>query len=143
MRSMIKSQKRANGGSTIFTTQTMTEAELLCDRIAIMVNGGFCCISNPEKLKKSLGGYNVTIGKNCEGYNKKEVEESLSSICEYKELNEGDDTFKLQLLQFKSLADIFGLCEELKGRGLLSDFWVSEMSLEDVFLICAMEQAAI
>lgn len=140
---MIKSQKRANGGSTIFTTQTMTEAELLCDRIAIMVNGGFCCISNPEKLKKSLGGFNVTVGKNCEGFDKKSIEENLRSICEFKELNDGEDNFKLQLIKFDSLAKVFALCDELKEAGLMNDFWVSEMSLEDVFLICAMEQGSL
>lgn len=52
---------RANNGSTMFITQTMSEAEALCDRIAIMVNGGLCCITETEKLKKLIGGYNLKI----------------------------------------------------------------------------------
>ena len=52
---------RANQGSTMFITQTMSEAESLCDRIAIMVNGGLCCITETEKLKKLVGGYNLKI----------------------------------------------------------------------------------
>lgn len=52
---------RANNGSTMFITQTMGEAEALCDRIAIMVNGGLCCITETEKLKKLVGGYNLKI----------------------------------------------------------------------------------
>jgi ABC-type multidrug transport system ATPase subunit len=39
----------------------MSEAEALCDRIAIMVNGGLCCITETEKLKKLVGGYNLKI----------------------------------------------------------------------------------
>lgn len=54
---------RSNGGSTIFTTQTMTEAEVLCDRIAIMVNGGLCCITEIENLKKLVGGYHLIVNK--------------------------------------------------------------------------------
>lgn len=52
---------RANNGSTMFITQTMSEAEHLCDRIAIMVNGGLCCITETEKLKKLVGGYNLKV----------------------------------------------------------------------------------
>jgi len=52
---------RANQGSTMFITQTMSEAETLCDRIAIMVNGGLCCISETENLKDLVGGYNLKI----------------------------------------------------------------------------------
>lgn len=47
----------------MFTTQTMTEAEALCDRIAIMVNGGLCCITETEKLKELVGGYHLIINK--------------------------------------------------------------------------------
>lgn len=64
MKSLIKAQMKANGGSTIFTTQTMTEAEALCDRIAIMVNGGVCCSTETEKLKELVGGYYLTINRN-------------------------------------------------------------------------------
>lgn len=39
----------------------MSEAEALCDRIAIMVNGGLCCITETEKLKKLVGGYILKI----------------------------------------------------------------------------------
>ena len=39
----------------------MNEAEALCDRIAILVNGGLCCVIPTEKLKKLIGGYNLKI----------------------------------------------------------------------------------
>jgi ABC-type multidrug transport system ATPase subunit len=63
LRSILKAQQRANKGSTLFTTQTMTEAELLCDRIAIMVNGGFCCLTNTKELKELAGGYHLIVTK--------------------------------------------------------------------------------
>lgn len=52
---------RARKGSTVFITQTMNEAEALCDRIAIMVHGGLCCVIPTQKLKKLIGGYNLKI----------------------------------------------------------------------------------
>ena len=61
---MIKCQQKSNKGSTIFITQTMSEAESLCDRIAIMVNGGLCCITETEKLKQLAGGYHLIISRN-------------------------------------------------------------------------------
>jgi ABC-type multidrug transport system ATPase subunit len=40
----------------------MQEAENLCDRIAIMVNGQLYCIGTPQELREKFGeGYNVLI----------------------------------------------------------------------------------
>lgn len=62
LRYLIKEQRKyVKDGSTIFTTHTMNEAELLCDRIAILVNGGYSCISNVHDLQRKAAGYNLTI----------------------------------------------------------------------------------
>lgn len=45
---------RARGISVILTTHYMDEAEVLCDRIAIMDNGKIIALDTPQKLIKAL-----------------------------------------------------------------------------------------
>lgn len=47
-------QIKAKGITVVLTTHYMDEAELLCDRIAIMDNGKIVTIDTPDKLIKSL-----------------------------------------------------------------------------------------
>ena len=59
------------------TTHSMEEAETLCQRIGILVNGQFKCLGTPNYIKEKYGyGYelNVTI----KGFNKN----ILKSLCE-------------------------------------------------------------
>jgi ABC-type multidrug transport system ATPase subunit len=37
----------------------MEEAEVLCDRLGIFVNGRLVCIGNPKQLTARYGGYYV------------------------------------------------------------------------------------
>ncbi|OUM60291.1 hypothetical protein PIROE2DRAFT_34199, partial [Piromyces sp. E2] len=48
---IIEQTKRMNDSAIILTTHSMEEAEQLCDRLAILVNGRLNCIGSPEHLK--------------------------------------------------------------------------------------------
>ncbi|KAJ8939521.1 hypothetical protein NQ314_011088, partial [Rhamnusium bicolor] len=53
---------RDNGKCIILTSHSMEEAEALCTRLAIMVNGIFKCLGSTQHLKhKFAEGYTVTI----------------------------------------------------------------------------------
>lgn len=39
------------GRSVVLTSHSMEECEALCTRLAIMVNGWFCCLGSPQHLK--------------------------------------------------------------------------------------------
>ncbi len=55
-------QLRKDFGTTIFiTTHDMSEADYLCDRIAIMDSGKIVVTGSPSQLKESLGGDVVTF----------------------------------------------------------------------------------
>jgi ATP-binding cassette, subfamily A (ABC1), member 3 len=65
-RSLFKLLKHLKDSAIMLTTHRMDEAEALCDRIAIMINGRFVCLGSPGHLKQKYGdGYhlNVTIGQ--------------------------------------------------------------------------------
>ncbi|MCY1377321.1 Vitamin B12 import ATP-binding protein BtuD [compost metagenome] len=47
-------QVRAKGISVVMTTHYMDEAEILCDRIAVMDNGKIVAIDTPKNLIKQL-----------------------------------------------------------------------------------------
>ncbi|HUI01015.1 MAG TPA: ABC transporter ATP-binding protein [Nitrososphaerales archaeon] len=55
-------QLRREFGTTIFiTTHDMSEADYLCDRVAIMDSGKIVAMGSPAQLKESLGGDVVTF----------------------------------------------------------------------------------
>lgn len=43
----------------LLTTHSMEEAEALCDRIGIFVDGKLMCLGSPKELKSRYGGYMV------------------------------------------------------------------------------------
>lgn len=59
---MLKSIIELRKTSTVLTTHTMSEAEQLCDKIGIMINGQFRCFGSLSQLKENFGsGYTITI----------------------------------------------------------------------------------
>lgn len=54
---MIKSAKQNK--AIVLTTHNMEEAEVLCDRLGIFVDGRLQVIGNPKNLSARYGGYLV------------------------------------------------------------------------------------
>lgn len=64
---MIKKMKMA---SVLLTTHRMDEAEQLCDKIAIMINGRFVVYGSPNYLKNAYGhGYTISMKQTKEKFN--------------------------------------------------------------------------
>jgi len=61
-RSLFNLLRKLKDSSVVLTTHRMDEAEALCDKIAIQVNGKFVCFGSPSHLKEKYGqGYKVDI----------------------------------------------------------------------------------
>ena len=54
---MVKNSK--DGRALILTTHSMEEAEMLCDRLGIFVDGQLVCIGNPKEITGRYAGYLV------------------------------------------------------------------------------------
>lgn len=53
----IRAAKR--GRAVVLTTHSMLEAEELCDRIGVFVDGALRCVGNPKELTARFGGFLV------------------------------------------------------------------------------------
>ncbi len=62
---VVKSSKR--GRAIVLTTHSMEEAEMLCDRLGIFVDGRLVCIGNPREITSRYGGYLVRWGLGLQG----------------------------------------------------------------------------
>ena len=57
-----KTSKKGKKSSVIMTTHSMDEAETLCQRMGIMVNGEFVCLGKASQIKETYGyGYEIDL----------------------------------------------------------------------------------
>ena len=52
---------RAEGGTILLTTHYMDEAEVLCDRVAIVDHGKIIALDTPKSLVTGLGAPKVVV----------------------------------------------------------------------------------
>jgi ABC-2 type transport system ATP-binding protein len=63
IREFIKKLNRENGTTVVITTHMMVDADLLCDRIAIVDHGKIVALDNSANLKKTISGADTAIIK--------------------------------------------------------------------------------
>ncbi|KAL6660836.1 hypothetical protein ACP70R_000220 [Stipagrostis hirtigluma subsp. patula] len=131
--SVVKEAKKNR--AILLTTHSMEEAEVLCDRLGIFVDGAFQCLGNPKELKARYGGtYVFTMTTSSE--HEQEVEQlvhrlspSASRICHIS----GTQKFELPKQEVK-IADVFHAVESAKGRFSIITWGLVDTTLEDVFI---------
>ncbi|KAL3528347.1 hypothetical protein ACH5RR_007669 [Cinchona calisaya] len=100
----------------ILTTHSMEEAEHLCDRIGIFVDGSFQCLGSPDELKDRYGGTCVfTMATSPQ--NEEDVED----------------------LRDVRLSDVFLAVKYAKERYRVEAWEIADTTLEDVFIKVATE----
>ncbi|XP_066327203.1 ABC transporter A family member 7-like isoform X3 [Miscanthus floridulus] len=131
--SVVKEAKRNR--AIILTTHSMEEAEVLCDRLGIFVDGGFQCLGNPKELKARYGGtYVLTMTTSSE--NEQEVEQivhRLSPNASRIYHISGTQKFELPKQDLK-IADVFHAVESAKRRFSIYAWGLVDTTLEDVFI---------
>ncbi len=61
IREFVKKLNRENGTTVVITTHMMVDADLLCDRIAIVDHGKIVALDTSTNLKKKISGADTTI----------------------------------------------------------------------------------
>uniref|UniRef100_F6USW1 ABC transporter domain-containing protein n=1 Tax=Ciona intestinalis TaxID=7719 RepID=F6USW1_CIOIN len=130
---------RSSGCSIVITSHSMEECEALCTRLAIMVNGKLRCLGGPQHLKSKFGeGYTIEMKvKSNPGLSKVYMEDNFPGST-LKDEHQGLLTYHVP--QYKvdgsnlNLSMVFELMEQGKSESKISDYTVSQTSLEQVFL---------
>ena len=131
----------------------MKDAEDLCDRVAILINGRLTCIDTVNNLRTKTGGVNISLHKNLLNPNQQleysNLVEIFSSLCP-ESLERGQpviiDSTERKIVFFATnvvqLSDKMAKLNVLKVNGTIHDFEISQRSLEDLFLTLARFQQA-
>lgn len=130
---VVKEAKRNR--AIILTTHSMEEAEVLCDRLGIFVDGDFQCLGNPKELKARYGGtyiFTVTTSPDQEQEVEKLVRQFSPSANKIYHLS-GTQKFELPKQEVK-ISHVFDAIEKAKRQLTIHAWGLVDTTLEDVFI---------
>jgi len=139
----IKKTKNVNDSAIIMTTHSMEEAENLCDRLAILVNGRLSCIGSPEYLKMKFGdSYILELqSPDLKNFHENIIEKGqLFGTNDYIMEKSSVDRVKYKVKMTHHLGHIFEVMEDCKKRGIVTDYSFNQTSLEQIFINFAKQQ---
>ncbi|KAL6603879.1 hypothetical protein ACP70R_044240 [Stipagrostis hirtigluma subsp. patula] len=119
----------------ILTTHSMEEAEALCDRLCIMVDGSLQCIGTPKEFIARYGGcYVLTITTQPEF--EREVENLVRKLSpSARKVYHLSGTQKYELSKQEArIADVFMAVENFKKRVEVQAWGLADTTMEDVFV---------
>ncbi|KAH9494888.1 ATP-binding cassette sub- A member 5 [Bulinus truncatus] len=140
--------KKTDKGA-ILTTHYMEEADALCDRVGIMVNGQLVCLGSTQHLKSKFGsGYILEVKLRCSESSLIEslmdrLEEHLRTVFTGLEKVERfleRAQYAIPREDVKSLGETFAILEKCKETHNLEEYNFSQSTLEQVFLHFAKKQ---
>ena len=127
----------------ILTTHNMEEAEVLCDRLGIFVDGRLEVIGNPKSLTQRYGGYLVFTLNTAPVFVERAavlVRERFPNAVESYRLS---GTVKYELpLSDVGASEVFRFVDALHGSIEVQDWGVTTVTLEEVFIKIAKQGGA-
>ncbi|XP_068308111.1 ABC transporter A family member 7-like isoform X2 [Pyrus communis] len=123
----------------ILTTHSMEEAEVLCDRLGVFVDGSLQCLGNPKELKARYGGsyvFTMTTSSNHEQEVENLVRRLSPSANRIYHLS-GTQKFELPKHEVR-ITDVFEAVENAKSRFTVFAWGLADTTLEDVFIKVAL-----
>jgi ABC-2 type transport system ATP-binding protein len=123
---------KASGGTSLLTTHYMDEAEILCDRVAIVDKGKVIALGTPRELIRSLGAEHVVEFAMSDGH-AAPSEAALRALPGVQDARREGDHWKLIAseihLAVPALLDALG-----ESRSALAQLSTHSATLEDVFV---------
>jgi len=132
--------------AVILTTHSMEECEALCSRIGILVNGALKCVGPSQHLKSRFGrGFQVDISTAAKDssaarafllqhFPDAEKLEDYGGNIKYKILHRGSRAMPDGSGRDWKLKDVFALVEAHKAAVHISEYSVSQTTLEQIFI---------
>ncbi len=138
---VIKEAKKQR--AIVLTTHAMEEAEELCDRLGIFVDGALRCVGNPKELTSRYGGF-LILTLTTPPLRTADAEAFVRQLAPNAALTyKLGGTMKFDLpLREVTLAKVFAAVTERKEQLGIVDWGVANMTLEEVFCKLAREVGA-
>ncbi|HKZ94920.1 MAG TPA: ATP-binding cassette domain-containing protein [Candidatus Bathyarchaeia archaeon] len=118
-------------GMTIFmTTHYLEEADMLCDRIAIIDHGKIVTVGAPEQLKEGLGGDIMTLSiKDA----KADITGVIQKVPKVKEVRKQDGTYRIKLQDGEETAPT--IIDAVRAEGYtVTRLSLTKPTLDEVYL---------
>ncbi|XP_064477189.1 phospholipid-transporting ATPase ABCA1-like [Ornithodoros turicata] len=133
--------------SIVLTSNSIRQCEVLCDRIALLLSGQFECIGTVDELKSKFGrGYTITVKTRQEYVDDSEFLEDLTHDMKQEFHNcELDHSFQ-GILEYRvgttytSWSEMFSKMASIQKRHRFKEFYVSDTTLEQIFVSYARKQ---
>ena len=133
IREFIKKLNRENGTTVIVTTHMMVDADLMCDRIAIIDHGKIVALDTSANLKKQLSGTKTTIIKlEITNLNPEIVETIRALKCADSVTQEASTHLKILVHGEEAFDSIIDAIRSKSGK--ITSIENLQPTLEDVFL---------
>jgi ABC-2 type transport system ATP-binding protein len=121
---------RASGATIVLTTHYMEEAEILCDRVAVMDRGKVIACDTPAALIAALGIEATVVARMSGGTLSQADLAAVPSVQDARVLGE-----RIELRTRDVQATLIGLLRLVEGKGItLAEMTSQQSTLEDVFL---------
>lgn len=138
-------QRTSRHSGTLLTTHALEEAETLCDRIAILVNGALKALGTARHLRNTYGrGYVVELHCASEAAADAALEAFAARYDDCETVSRLHGTLRLRIRQTHDVAlGVDDLCDTIQFIESLSDIEessVSQPTLEQVFIRFAAHQ---
>ena len=126
----IKLLKKEYQMTVFMTTHYLEEADMLCDRIAIIDHGKIVAIGTPSGLKEGLGGDIITVDIEDEGA---DVSNIIQRIPNVKEVRKQDGTYRIKVIDGEETAP--SIIESIRTEGhRVTRLSMSKPTLDEVYL---------
>ncbi|XP_012500398.1 PREDICTED: ATP-binding cassette sub-family A member 3-like [Propithecus coquereli] len=135
-------QARKSGKAIVINSHSMEECDVLCTRLAIMVQGKFVCLGSPQYLKNKFGNIYIlkvkfrtdAVENIIEGFKTLIAKVFPGSVLKHE--NQGILNYYIPRKD-NSWGKVFGILEKAKEQFDLEDYSISQITLEQVFLTFA------
>jgi ABC-2 type transport system ATP-binding protein len=126
----IKLLKKEYGMTIFMTTHYLEEADMLCDRVAIIDHGKIIKIGAPNALKEELGGDIMTLSIEDSNI---DISNTIATVPRVKEVKKQDDTYRIKLEDSEETAP--SIIEAIRSeRHKVTRLSLTKPTLDEVYL---------
>jgi len=126
----IKLLKKEYGMTIFMTTHYLEEADMLCDRIAIIDYGKIIIMGKPNDLKEGLGGDIMTVSIQD---SKADISDLIKKVPKVKEVKKQDGAYRIKVVDGEETAPI--IIDAVRAEGhKVTRLALTKPTLDEVYL---------